>query len=752
MRVALGLSVSLLSAQLLPLAAQSPADRHALDHFRDSLAAVGDTTTLRELQQILTRQARKQSSSGVLPLKAGMVALRLGELATEPNGSRAISSLRQAVSRQPGWPYAWFTLGLAQTMRSRWEQTDPVALGNRVGVGTLERAAECYRRALEAEPGFLPAAVALADLTLRLRDTALASVARDALRRSVARPDPDPLMLLAWARLERAAGESDSAAAGFERYLSSGDNRALGLLELGRTQLAEGTTGAEERYFEGAALDDSIAAEGYRADLLPIALDAELAGFDAVRGAERAEYLRRFWADRDALELRRDGERIREHYRRLLYARRNFALTVSRRFYGGADAYRSGSEEVDDRGVIYVRHGEPAERLRPFVFGLMPNESWRYVRADGDLLFHFSSGSDENGGGDLYDYRLVESVLDLRGASDAPIDQLLLSRQSLSPVYSRMLNWGAYGAAKSRSRERGIGQASIAFGTTTDSYELQFAKPLTAVANLVAVGGEGNARLGHFVFAVGQPGSKADIRNGRASYPIRVRVGAFDAAGRVLARADTTVTFELSTPLAAGQFLIGRVPLSLVPGAWSWRAAIQQGEDAGVVLPRDSVVVTGGGPALSLSDLALGARAASALWHPVPGDTVFLTPFDLFREGSELELYYEASGVEPGAAYRHRIGVFRLKGEPPLPEARPVVTLAFEEKADGTVARSSRTLQLGRLKPGRYVVEVDVSAPDGNGEKRRREFQVVQRCHPSEAGLAAVEIAIWIPRFARYAP
>ena len=76
--------------------------------------------------------------------------------------------------------------------------------------------------------------------------------------------------------------------------------------------------------------------------------------------------------------------------------------------------------EIDDRGVIYVRHGEPAERLRPFVYGLMPNESWRFNRAEGDLLLHFSAGYDTNGGGDLYDYRLVESVLDLRGASDAP--------------------------------------------------------------------------------------------------------------------------------------------------------------------------------------------------------------------------------------------------------------------------------------------------------------------------------------------
>jgi GWxTD domain-containing protein len=725
--LAFGLSFSLLASAFSALTAQSPADRLTLDRFRDSLAGVTDTTALRHIEWDLRRRIRREPADGLLPLKAGLAALRLGELAAEPDGARAIAGLRSAASRHPDWPFAWYGLGLAQAMRSRWEQSNPIALGNRVGVGTLERAAQSHRRALQADATFLPAALALADIALRLRDTALVSLSRNALRRSAAVPEPDPQLLLAWARLERAADDPDSADAGFERYLASGANRALGLLELARTRLAEGAADAESSYFDGAALDDSLAVAGYRADLLPIAMDSELIRFDRLHGAERAEYLRRFWADRDALELRRDGERIREHYRRLLHARRNFALTVSRRFYGDADAYRSGSEEVDDRGIIYVRHGEPAERLRPFVFGLMPNESWRYARADGDLLFHFSAGSDENGGGDLYDYRLVESVLDLHGASDAPIDQLLLSRQSLSPVYGRMLNWGAYGSAKSRSRERGIGQASIAFGTTTDSYELQFDRPLVAAANLVAVGGDGDARLGHFVFAVGEPGSKPEIRGGAVTYQVRARVVAFDAGGRALARADTMITFELRAPLAPGQYLIGRVPLILAPGPWSWRAALQQGNDAGVVLPRDSVRVTGGGPALSLSDLALGARAASAIWHPTPGDTVFLTPFDLFREGSEVELYYEASGVTPGARYGHRIGVFRLKGDPPVPEHRAVVTLAFEEPASGTVARSSRTLQLGRLKPGRYVVEVEITGPGEESATRRREFQVVKK-------------------------
>jgi GWxTD domain-containing protein len=465
---------------------------------------------------------------------------------------------------------------------------------------------------------------------------------------------------------------------------------------------------------------------GYRADLEPIAADSDLARFDAAHGAERAALLRQFWTDRDHAEFRHDGERLREHYRRLLYARRRFALTVSRRFYGGRDAYRSGSEELDDRGVIYVRHGEPLTRLRPFVFGLMPNETWRYGRADGDLLFHFSAGYDQAGGGDLYDYRLVESVLDLHGASDAPIDQLLLSRQTLSPLYSRMLNWGPNGAARAKGRERAIGRVSIDYGTTTDSYELQFARRLSATANLIAVGERDGMPLAHLVFGLGPAETTATEEAGGVSYPVRVRVVVLDGAEHAVAAADTAIVFRLDRPLGRGQYLIGRVELPLPAGRWTWRAAIDQGSEAGVVLPRDTVRAAGVGPALALSDLALGVEAASATWQPPGGEPVLLTPFDLFPERSELKLYYEAAGAVSGTEYRHEIAVFRMKGEPARPDRRPAVTLSVDERAAGSVIRAYRTLQLRDLKAGSYMIEVRVRGPGGSEDVRRRAFQVVK--------------------------
>jgi hypothetical protein len=105
---------------------------------------------------------------------------------------------------------------------------------------------------------------------------------------------------------------------------------------------------------------------------------------------------------------------------------------------------------------------------------------------------------------------------------------------------------------------------------------------------------------------------------------------------------------------------------------------------------------------------------------------VLLTPFDLFREGSEVELYYELANAKPGAAYRHQIAVFRIRGEPGRAERRPVVTLGFDERARGPLLHASRVLRLARLKPGRYLLEVQVRTPDGGALARRRELRVVR--------------------------
>ena len=193
---------------------------------------------------------------------------------------------------------------------------------------------EHERRALAADPAYLPAALTLADLALGLRDTALYAGARDALRRADAAQPDAARRAAAGARAARARPPTSPtrAVAAFEhgrRMPIRGGKirRSPGWSSRARAS-PSGSADGERRTSTAAESDDSAVVAGYRADLAPIAADSDLARFDAAHGAERAAWLRRFWTDRDRAELRHDGERLREHYRRLLYARRHFALTI----------------------------------------------------------------------------------------------------------------------------------------------------------------------------------------------------------------------------------------------------------------------------------------------------------------------------------------------------------------------------------------------------------------------------------------
>jgi hypothetical protein len=315
----------------------------------------------------------------------------------------------------------------------------------------------------------------------------------------------------------------------------------------------------------------------------------------------------------------------------------------------------------------------------------------------------------------------------LRGASEAPPDQLILSRQSLSPLYNRMLNWGDFGAAAARAQERNLGAASIAQGTTTDTYELQFTRTLRAVGDLVAVGRTSQGSLGHFVFGIAEPGTSGRSVGNGVQYSLRVRLAVLDDRNRAVGRVDTVITIVRAQPLKAKEYLIGRAAISLPPGRWSYRAVLQQGDSAGVVLPRDSVRVSAtDGTSLALSDIALGTPGHAVPWITEVRTTVLLAPTALFRKGDEIQIYYEASGARTGQPYRHEITVLKRKKRDSGTQGKPLVSLAFDEAAQGDVIRSSRVVRLDRLKPGDYMVEVKIIGANGDTRVRRRAIRLTK--------------------------
>ena len=358
--------------------------------------------------------AKADRSNTLVHLKLGFLSLRLGELGGQAHYDDAASEFQWAIDLQPTWPYAWYGMGLAEYGVGDSQISFVTGLKTMLGKDALTRSAMAFAKSAEVDSSFV-----------RGPGGALehgpAAAGEHQARRGARRPPAvgatpaahDPQVLLARGRVEREVGDGDSALApsaatstvATAGAWASSRSRARSSCSAASTACSR-TTRARRPTIRRRSR--AIAGTSPRSPRTACCSE-----FDNASGARRVAYLKQFWTDRDRAELRGDGERLREHYRRLFYARKNFQLTSLNRHYDIVERYRSGSRDFDDRGVIYIRHGEPNTRATYAAPGLEPNESWRYTRPEGDLLFHFVARED------VQDFKLVESLFDVLGFSQA---------------------------------------------------------------------------------------------------------------------------------------------------------------------------------------------------------------------------------------------------------------------------------------------------------------------------------------------
>jgi hypothetical protein len=159
--------------------------------------------------------------------------------------------------------------------------------------------------------------------------------------------------------------------------------------------------GAQERPGEAAAAlraacvsGDALLLEGLWRDLRGLATRTEIEEWDSRPTITRCAFL----VDLVAQRAFRPGipveERLEQHYERLARVRSDWGLSSPRAQTGAAELYgRHPDLEFDDRGLVYLRMGEPDEIAFAYagVEGDMGNrvEGWRYDDRGGPRVFFF---------------------------------------------------------------------------------------------------------------------------------------------------------------------------------------------------------------------------------------------------------------------------------------------------------------------------------------------------------------------------
>lgn len=761
--------------------AQLPADRAALRAFlQDTLPAIQAVDNLAPLDI--------KANGPVALVRAGLIDMRRAELGGNRNDyDEATRTIEEAVYKEDDWPWPWYALGQLRLSQSRRGVVVKETRYLGQGISYRRGAMDAFARSITTDPTFVPAALALADLVVGLGHRLLSPDFLSPLQKATASPGMPPELWLAIYRLEFGLKRYDAALNDLGDYLRHGGDSGMARLEQSRTLMALGRSEeAVATYQAGLGALGTLGRAAYRDDLAWVAANWEMAQFDSLDAKDVSAWITRFWRERDVLSLRGENERVREHIRRWVFVHQNYLIhrpddapihaegltdtDISDLFEPSfQDNYEVLSEvalgpprlktyertqwEVDDRGVIYLRHGEPVEKASEPTGA--PNESWAYDLPEGRRLFHFLGSRTL---GTTAATTLVAALpltpemmnsranLDSRYAGIAArIESSIMFAKSMA-LKNKVGNPTSLGGAQSGpapmdavgggrfsagvlQREVNRNRKAIAAGVTTDGYPQVFKKPLEAVMQVYGVGfGSGEKPRILAVFAVPgrnlTPKPRPDGGPG-VLYPVTIRLIAMDREHEIIRQLDTTRTFLTREPLSGDQHLTGLLELPVPPGTYQIRSLVTApGVDAATGSGRDSVVIPAAPQDLVISDLILGREQSGMSWT-YGGSKVPLNPLNAYPKGADAELFYEVGGLKSGGSYQVSTAVRKADADP---RDKPAVQASFAITATGSYQQVTRGIGLANLKPGAYLLEVTVKEAGSSREvTRRRSLNILDK-------------------------
>lgn len=254
--------------------------------------------------------------------------------------------------------------------------------------------------------------------------------------------------------------------------------RPLILQSLARIKARQGLTAETEQL----ALDaiDNIRTMGDAdlvfEDIKYIISDEEVRSYRLLRtGTDAKRFFTIFWTKRNPYPAEQSNARIAEHYKRLVYAEQWFEQFGRKTFASETmpldfpQAYFL-NEEFNDKGIIYLRHGEPHQKIVTARSGAEPaesNESWLYHATDEypQMLFDFFVPR----GARITEWRLTPVLSDPGMWED---------RMEYSHAYLRLIqSQSAAGMMAGLARATDEGKQMVSVGISSDRYS--YTKELT---------------------------------------------------------------------------------------------------------------------------------------------------------------------------------------------------------------------------------------------------------------------------------
>lgn len=706
------------------IAAQA-VDFHVL---HDSLSRVDDVAALRELEEAARARASASASAAV---EHGLIALRLYDLTADRFANqRATRAFQSALERDPtlGWAHFGFGLSLASSPEAK-----PLSEGGRRGRLVLDdlarkltgtdprsKARKAFNAALHARPPINQAARALAHLALKSWNRESLEEATAALEQLAGQGAAQPEDLALLAQLQTALGQTSDAIDSADRARAAADNSATPLFAaaLARLRTKGHEADGERLYFESVAAADDAFLESRFRDLEPIADEAEKKRFRAADASARRAFFSTFWELRAALGGVAVAERIAEHYTRVANAeqqyRRNAEFGVQTNPLRLLPAQRWS--RFDDRGEIYIRHGEPRTVIRT-VSSEAFNESWVYRQPDGSSrLYHFFKYPQSP------DFVLPYILpCDAEFWSDRALHD---ARASAFSGRCTPRNQLAYSADWRQTAWQAL---------ESDSHYRSFTRELPFLYDLYTFRGAPGTTTVVAAFAVAAKELEATNREQHVKYRFDLSLILADTATGTVSRTDDSASIVTPRPLDGDELLRAHLEVQVPPSPTTLQRVIVTDPSQpgiGQLYGGPFPIPDYSGSHLMLSDIALGQLETGRGWRR--GDvTLALVPTNQFK-GGNFVLYYEIYNLPAGVHYTTEVVIDRLdRGAAgrlrDLFGGDRAIRFKFEgesiAKPDATMPEMRRIA--APLGKGRYRLTVTVkNLQSGQSAKASRQFVI----------------------------
>jgi GWxTD domain-containing protein len=714
--------------------------------FRDLLRAPTASALTRATEQ----WRRSASSASDRALVDGLSAFRKYELErNRKDAERAESLLDRARDSAPSNAWAHYGYALVQAHGPEVQSNGAVLIATgrswakEFGLDARAKARRAAERALELDPAVQGAAVILGELSLQTQNPEHLQNARQALERIDAqRRAADTWRALA--RVLDALDDRMAAVSASQRAVelspdaSTSHAHALALMRVPGRE-ADGA----KAYF--SAVDRMTRELGDRlyAELVTVATPTDTMRWRNAHLEQRKKFLHNFWEVRAGLAGMPLPERLAEHYRRLHRAVDDYPRQSSGPQKDASITWDTNRLPFDARGQIYVRHGPPEKRtVTPYTgsSACRPLGSFTPTRL-GTTTFG-NAGRPATGGAPTVErMKLIpptsgpKAEVWMYRMDDGRPRAYVFVHCGDSPDWIIPYNIPCY---LDLPPELFVLQFDITLcgrdthevtrvwareALRTDTHNPKVDRRIPMHMDLLSFrASDGRTEL-LAPMALGLDSMKAvSAADGSARYSLLARMSVVDTANQRVESSDTTMVFQLSQRLGAGDLINAHAQVRVTPTDHAWlRIVVENANFAGNQARfSDQIRVPSYvGDTLMISDVVLGSAVPGG--NLVRGGRrISIMPFAHFAEG-RFRLYYEIYNLQGSAPYKTQLLIEPIEA----PGAREI-RLSFEEEpardADG-VMRVLRTVD-SELPRGRYRLWVQIAPTGQRPVQKVREFVV----------------------------